>query len=322
MPVIFWRKRDELNGPARVAGRNGGPVVDDQPIEPERGVPPAGGSGEGAPARRPRKGIQSILTGFRILDYLIAARRPVPLKQIAEGTGLTPSKLQFYLVSLTEVGVVAQDRRTGHYGLGPYTLQLGIVGLQQFDVYGAAFDRMRDLAEETGHTVFLGVWGDTGPTIIHRAEGGLSQSIFELKLGAVLPLLTSALGRLFMAYLPEPLIQGSLDRELQDLSRSRMLPEGSDTPRSRTEAQEMGAAIRAAGLSRCRGGLLSDHTAISAPILDHTGRILAGVTIMGHVNVLNDDPEGPVAARLRDLSARVTEEAVRNPMTPAVPRTE
>ena len=35
-----------------------------------------------------RKGIQSILTGFQVLDFLLQARRPVPLRDIAAGTGL------------------------------------------------------------------------------------------------------------------------------------------------------------------------------------------------------------------------------------------
>jgi DNA-binding IclR family transcriptional regulator len=100
-----------------------------------------------------------------------------------------------------------------------------------------------------------------------------------------------------------------LERELQELATANTLPEGSDTPRSRVEARVMAEEIRAAGLSRCRGGLLSDHTAVSAPVFDHTGRILAGMTIMGHVNVLSDDPEGPVAGVLRDTARIVSEEA-------------
>jgi len=260
-------------------------------------------------ARPRRRGIQSILTGFRVIDYLVQAREPVPLKQIAEGTGLSASNLQFYLISLTEVGIVAQDPRSGHYGLGPYSLQLGIFGLQQFDVYKAAFHRIESLARDTGHAVFLGVWGNTGPTIIHRAEGSYNRSVFELRLGSVLPLLRSALGRLFLAHLPEDLTRAMLERELHDLSQANTLAEGSDTPRNRVEAQRMGAAIRETGLSACRGGLLSDHTAISAPVFDHTGRILAGMTIMGHVNVLDDAPDGAVAQALLEMSRGVSEEA-------------
>ena len=266
-------------------------------------------AGDGAAPPRKRRGIQSILTGFRIIDCLVQAGEPLPLKELAARAGLTPSNLQFYLISLSEVGIVTQEPRTGRYGLGPYSLQLGIFGLQQFDVYKSAFHRIEALARDTGHAVFLGVWGNAGPTIIHRAEGSYNRSVFELRLGSVLPLLRSALGRLFLAHLPEDLTRAMLERELQDLATANTVPEGSDIPRSRVEAREMAEAVRAGGLSRCRGGLLSDHTAISAPVFDHTGRILAGMTIMGHVNVLSDDPEGPVARVLRETARTVSDEA-------------
>ena len=259
------------------------------------------------PPKARRKGIQSILTGFRIVDFLVGAGQPVPLKQISEGTGLSASKLQFYLISLIEVGIVVQDRASGHYGLGPYTLQLGIIGLQRFDVYAAAAGRIGALAAETGHSVFMGVWGSEGPTIVHRAQGPLHGAIFELRLGAVLPLLRSALGRLFLAYLPEAMTQSALERELKQMAAGPVLAEG--LPKSREAVQAMGAAVRSAGLAVVRGGLLADHTAISAPVLDHTGRILAGVTVMGHVNVLDDDPGGEVARRLLALTQSVTREA-------------
>lgn len=74
---------------------------------------------------------------FRVIDFLVNAGRPLPLKDIAAGTGLSASKLHFYLVSLLEIGVAHQDSNTGHYGLGPYTLKLGIAGLEQFDISAA-----------------------------------------------------------------------------------------------------------------------------------------------------------------------------------------
>jgi predicted Rossmann fold nucleotide-binding protein DprA/Smf involved in DNA uptake len=55
-----------------------------------------------------RKGIQSIEIGFRILDFIVKAGRPVPLRDIAAGTGMPASNVHFYLVSLTQIGVVRQ----------------------------------------------------------------------------------------------------------------------------------------------------------------------------------------------------------------------
>ena len=264
-------------------------------------------SGDG-PKKAPRKGIQSIEIGFRVIDYLVAAGRPMPLKTIATGTGLSASKLHFYLVSLLEVGVVHQDNRTGHYGLGPYTLKLGIAGLEQFDIFTAARDRLVDLANELGHSVFLGVWGNHGPTIIYRADGSYSRSVFELRVGSVLPVLRSALGRLFLAYLPEGLTSSFVETELIDMGR-RPRPADSDVPRNRMEVRDLIAEIRNHTLSRSRAGLISDYTAVSAPIFDHTGLIIAGITVMGLRGILDDEYAGKSALSIQALAREISSEA-------------
>lgn len=256
-----------------------------------------------------RKGIQSIEIGFRVIDFLINAGRPLPLKEIAAGTELSASKLHFYLVSLLEIGVVHQDNRTGHYGLGPYTLKLGIAGLEQFDIFAAARDRLADLANDIGHSVFLGVWGNHGPTIIYRADGSYSRSVFELRVGSVLPVLRSALGRLFLAYLPEGLTSNFVESELADMSRRPFQGDNGDMPRNRLEVRQMISEIRENHLSRCRAGLLSDYTAVSAPIFDHTGTIIAGITVMGLRGVLDDEFAGPSAVAIHELAREISNEA-------------
>jgi DNA-binding IclR family transcriptional regulator len=241
-------------------------------------------------AKPRRKGIQSILTGFKVLDFLVRADMPVPLRDIARGTGLSASKLQFYLISLTEVGMVKQDQNTGHYGLGPYTLKLGILGLQQFDIYKSAYPRLQKLADETGQLVSLGVWGNKGPTVIARAECAANRAVFDLRPGSVLPVLTSALGRLFLAYLPDDLTKPYLpDRHSWTRDRAR--------------------DIRTQGLCIFRGGLLADHTALSAPIFDQDGHIIAGVTVTGPQDALDDSPLGPVAMALKDMTGEISDEA-------------
>ena len=42
------------------------------------------------------------------------------------GDGLPSSKVHSYLVSFTALDVVSQDPVTGHYGLGPFALKLGL----------------------------------------------------------------------------------------------------------------------------------------------------------------------------------------------------
>ena len=259
-----------------------------------------------------RKGIQSLVTGFQIIDFLVRCGKPVPLREIAKGTGLTPSKLQFYLISLMEVRVVHQDSQSGHYGLGPYTLQLGIAGLQKFDIFEAARFRLDNFADRHGHNVFLGVWGNQGPTIIHRVSGHHSRALLELRLGSVLPVLRSALGRIFFAYLPEDVTKPHVDREMSnELTGFAEQDYEMPVPNSAASVRELRQYIQDMGMSRARGLLLSDHTAVSAPVFDYRGKIIAGVTAMGPIQSLDDRFDGSLAQDLKRVADEISEDAGR-----------
>lgn len=285
---------------------------------------PAAGSHDAAPAKRGRpgkvakeagkterpgrRGIQSIEIGFKILDYLRTALRPVPLKMIAAGTGMSAANVHYYLVSFQAVGIVRQED-TGCYALGPYALKLGMAAIEQFDVFTAARPVMTDLANALGQTVFLGVWGNRGPTIIYRVEAGGTRPILELRVGSVLPPLRSALGRNFLAHLPREIGEGYIAPALAEEKARPMPGRGDDTPRDRKELDAMLAAIRAAGVSRCRDALLANFTSLSAPIFDQTGLIIAAITLMGPTGTMDDSPDGPIAGALRSRAQAISHSA-------------
>ncbi len=59
---------------------------------------------------------------------------------------------------------------------------------------------------------------------------------------------------------------------------------------------------------------MTDYTAISAPIFDYSGTMVAAITLMGPRGVLDDDFDGSVAAALRKVSARISAEAGLSPV--------
>lgn len=179
---------------------------------------------------------------------------------------------------------------------GRYALKLGMAAIEQFDVFSAARPVMTELATTIGHTVFLGVWGNHGPTIIYRVEGGASRPIIELRVGSVLSLLRSALGRNFLAHLPRSITGQMLDQELKE-ERSRHT-RIDDAPATKAEVEEMVAAIQRDGISRCRDALLPNFTSFSAPIFDQTGATIAAITMMGPIGILDDDLKGSTATTL------------------------
>jgi len=261
--------------------------------------------GEAEAPKSRRRGIQSIEVGFGILDVLRVSGGPIPLRLIAERTGLAVANVHYYLVSFQAVGVVRQDPDTGNYGLGPYALRLGMAALEQFDVYTAARPVMAELATTLGHTVFLGVWGNRGPTIVYRIESGRGRPILELRVGTVLPLLSSALGRNFLAHLPRSLTEETLKLELKSAASGSL----ADVPSSRAEVEKMIVHINDSGLSRCRDALLPQFTSLSAPIFDHLGEMVAAITIMGPKGALDDALDGETAQTLKAQAMRISQEA-------------
>jgi len=268
---------------------------------------PATGKQDPAPPAA-RRGIQSIEVGFRILDVLRGTPRPLPLKDIAEACALTVANVHYYLVSFQKVGVVQQQPDTGHYGLGPYALRLGLAALEQFDVFAAARPIMADLAAMTGQTVFLGVWGNKGPTIVYRVEGSGSRPLLELRVGSVLPLLSSALGRNFLAHLPQARSRELLEQELG-------LRAGKPSPAARPaqapaytmdEVRRMCEEIRRRHISRCRDDLIPHFTSLSAPVFDMLGEMIAAITLMGPVGLLDDDLDAETARLVAEKAALIS----------------
>ncbi|MGE8657944.1 MAG: IclR family transcriptional regulator [Achromobacter sp.] len=259
---------------------------------------------ERAPASG-RRGIQSIEVGFRILDVIRKAGRPTPLKEIADACDLTVPNVHYYLVSFQKVGLVQQQADTGHYGLGPYALRLGLAALEQFDVFSSARPIMEEVAAITGHTVFLGVWGNKGPTIVYRVEGARSRPLLELRVGSVLPLLSSALGRNFLAHLPQASTRELLEIEMEGPSSDRYEAEAAHryTPE---DVEAIREEVRKHHISRCRHALLPHFTSLSAPVFDMLGSMTAGITLMGPVGAIDDDLASDTAQLLLEKARAIS----------------
>ena len=214
----------------------------------------------------------------------LEAPRPLTLSEIARESHLTPSKLRFYLVSFTKIGVVAQDSDSGRYSLGPSALRLGMSALNQLDILDAqSCKAMRELVEQTGKTAFVSVWGTHGPTVVDGQEGS-SVSPLAVQIGSVVHILHSATGRTFLAYLPFSLTQELVAKEMaaskRDPSPSRRL--------SWTALNRLVADVKEQGISYCHHPT-NVICALAAPIFDHMGNLKCVMT------QLTRDNEGSMA---------------------------
>lgn len=247
-----------------------------------------------------RPGIQSVEVGAEILRALIAAGRPAPLKDLARLAGMSAGKAHRYLVSLTRTELVRQDPATGHYGVGPMAIALGLAGLRSLDVVRIAAALLPALRDEVGETTLLALWSAHGPVVIDLEES--SRPVYmNIRVGSILPLMATATGLLFAAYLP-----GGVTASLLAAER---------TARSLDPAavEQRLAAARAAGLAAVRGDLVPGVAALAAPIFDHKGRIAAVIGLLGRVEELDVGFNGRAAARLRGTAAEISRRLGHDP---------
>ncbi|MFL1381727.1 IclR family transcriptional regulator [Nocardiopsis protaetiae] len=148
-----------------------------------------------------RQGIQSVEVAMEVLTALEEARRPVSLSTVARLAGLQPNKVHRYLVSLVRVGLAAQEHPSGLYTLGSTARRLGLEALRRVDEVGIASQHAVELRDRTQHTVTLNTWGDGGPTLIRWDHGAYPLPI-TVRVGSVLPLVDSSVGRVCLAHLP------------------------------------------------------------------------------------------------------------------------
>lgn len=131
-----------------------------------------------------------------------------------------------------------------------------------------------ELSDELDETLGLGVWGNMGPTIVRWEES--SEPVSDnLRTGLVLPVLTSATGLAFAAWLPRETTEPFIESELV---------QGTDL----VQVEQELAQVRATGIVRLKGTdkfadlYGTSISAASVPVFDHTGAMVLALTAIGH----------------------------------------
>jgi len=240
-----------------------------------------------------RQGVQSVEVGLRLMRQMAQRPGPIALKDLAKAAGMPAAKAHRYLVSLIRAGLAEQDRETGRYRLGPMALELGLAALRELDVLKFGGEVLADLRASIDETVLLAVWGNKGP-VVARWEESSRPVATNVRAGWVMPLVNSATGRCFTAYLPEAATATLLEEEF------RLMPDARGGYPARL------AEIRAHGLSRVEGDLLRGVASVAAPVFDRNGTIVAVIAALGLQGAFDTGWESGYAKAVKNAAARLS----------------
>lgn len=237
---------------------------------------------------------RSVLIGASLLRTIAKLGGAASLPEIAEASGMLLARTHRYLVSLVKSGLLDYDSASGRYDLGSLVLELGLTALDRLDAVRLGSDVLKRLTERLNATATLSVWGSNGATII-KCEMARRNPISRIREGMNLPLLTSATGRVFFAYLPRRDTQEFLSQ--QSAIASSHMAGGTSAP---VDLEALRAEIRRTGIARNSGDTRRD--ALAAPVFNYEGKLVMVLTIVADTNVMDMGLDGEPARKLREIA--------------------
>jgi DNA-binding IclR family transcriptional regulator len=238
---------------------------------------------------KPQRGIQSLDSTGELLAALVAAARPLSLRDLAAAAGMPPAKAFPHLVSLLKIGLLNRDA-AGCFEAGPLALELGLIGLQRLSPTREAEPEVVELAASTGMSVAMAVLGPLGPTVVRLEESARPLHV-SVRVGTVMSLVNTAIGRVFAAFVSDDVRQGLLAQDHLRLAGAEQAENfavstrtSGHKPASQPLADQYArrlAQIRADGIDAALSRPVPGINTLAAPVLDHTGSICLVLALMG-----------------------------------------
>lgn len=223
--------------------------------------------------------IQSVDRAIRILTALQGARR-MSLSELSAHLELRPPTVHGIVRTLLAHGLVAQDKATGRYQLGPTTLRLGNVYLDTLDLRSRSITWAEELSRRTNFAVRVGVLlpGEAcGDVIITHYQPRPDGGRYMPEVGIVIPAHACALGKAMLAYSP------SLASAPDELRRMT-----GDTITESEKLRDQLAAVRKTGLAEeCDEAVLGE-SGVAAAVFD-------AQQLVGAIGVVVPTTEWPVS---------------------------
>jgi IclR family pca regulon transcriptional regulator len=228
----------------------------------------------GATRARGRQFVQSLERG---LDVIRALSLPGPgrtLSDVARDTGLTRASARRFLLTLEELGYVRSDDR--RFSLTPRVLELGYAFLSSLTLPALAQPHLRELVERVHESSSVSVLDGTEIVYVAREPTQRIMTV-AISVGTRFPAHATSMGRVLLAGLSEPELEGFLARaELPALTAATV----TSPIRLRQELDR----ARRQGWALVDQELEDGLRAIAVPLRSPGGQVVAAMNLSTHAN--------------------------------------
>lgn len=224
--------------------------------------------------------IQSVSHALDILESFTKTEDELGVTALSKKLGLHKNNVFRLLATLEHRGYIEQNRTTENYRLGPKTLQLGSIFIEQRECRRQARPVLEDLMAGTGETAVVAVLRANKVIYMDSVESGRTVRAVS-RIGAMFPAHCTAAGKVQLSFLPSA--------EIERLYPERELdPKTALTLQTREALTNALAAIREQGYAVENEECDLEVKSIAAPVRDFSKNVIAAVGIVAPANRLSE----------------------------------
>jgi IclR family KDG regulon transcriptional repressor len=244
--------------------------------------------------------IQSVSHALDILESFTSADKELGVTELSKRLNLHKNNVFRLLATLEHRGYIDQNKETENYRLGPKTLQIGSIFIEQRECRRQARPVLENLMAQTGETSVVAILRSNKVIYMDSVESTKVVRAVS-RVGAIFPAHATAVGKVQLATLQKT--------EIDQLFPDAVLPVL--TPRTITTRDAL-----IADLSKAREREYAieqeecdiDVVSVAAPIKDFSGKTIAAVGILVPASRLTEEQiiQTGVVARVKEAAGAIS----------------
>jgi DNA-binding IclR family transcriptional regulator len=241
--------------------------------------------------------VRAVERAMRILSSFDEKHAEQGVSDIAHATGLHKATAHRLVMTLLNSGFLERTADGDRFRLGLGVIELGLGALRRLDVRRVTYPYMQRLVDDLGEICTLGIFNRGEVLYVEVVHSQRSLTI-AARVGRYLPAHCTASGKVLLAFSPPEVVERVLNGTLAAYTENTI----TSPIRLREELE----------IVRRRGYALADEElevgiwAVSAPIRDFDGNVIAAMSIPVPTNRLNPERIPGIVQALREAANAVT----------------
>lgn len=236
--------------------------------------------------------VKSVARALDIITIVSSKKDGLGVTDISKQMDINKSSVYRTLSTLAQYGYIEQDKETERYKLGYKFLEMSSKLLESIDLRAEAKPFLQQLENETNEVIHLVVYDQSEVVYIEKLEGSETLRTHS-KVGNRAPMHCTSVGKAILAHLPPTVVMDIIERKGLPAHTEKTI---TDREVFLQELHTVGENGYALDLEENEIGI----TCIASPIFDHTGKVIAAVSISGPRMRMTDE-------RLDNLKGKILE---------------